>query len=96
MACSSNHAHYQDSLPSYHTRLYTLSHSSLGGNYHHKQISPTTSDQPSYHLKLEIENTQACPPGPKLIFPSYLSILQCRTEIQSYVHGPSHLIQNTK
>ena len=30
------------------------------GNFHHKQTSPTTNDQPSYHPKLMKAINQAC------------------------------------
>ena len=43
--------HYQGNQRSHHMRPYIVPYSSPCGNYHHKQTSLTTDDQPSYHPK---------------------------------------------
>ena len=63
MTCLSDSAQYQGNLHGHHTRRYTMLYSGSCGNCHHKQTSPTTGDEPSYHLKSIKVITQACPLG---------------------------------
>ena len=80
----------------YHTRLYTTPYFSLNGNRHHKQSSPITGDQPSYHPKLMEAINQACPSGSEQSFPNLISIWEWSTEFHTFICGSLHLIQITK
>ena len=61
--------HYQGNQHSHHMRPYVVPYSSPCGNYHHKQTSPTTGDQPSYFPKSRKVITHPCPPGLEKSFP---------------------------
>ena len=65
MICLSDLTQYWGNLHGHHTRPYTMPYLRPCGNCHHKLISPTTGDQPSYHSKSRKAINLACSLGSK-------------------------------